>query len=231
MRKLRSCHTTVEEFLRGSAPIEFSAAGNTRRTKVAVVPVASAAAIDRGVVMKGIVFTEFLEMVEVRFSADMVDDIIDDANLPSGGAYTAVGTYPHTEMVALAGALSQRSGMAVPDLLLTFGEHLFGCFVKNYPAFFTGASDAFLFLSGIENIIHTEVRKLYPNAELPRFEVEQHDAQRLVLVYDSRRHFEDLADGLMHGCIAHFGGGISIARETLGEGDARRERFILTRTA
>lgn len=30
--------------------------------------------------MKGMVFTEFLEMVEAKFSADMVDDIIDDAN-------------------------------------------------------------------------------------------------------------------------------------------------------
>ncbi len=45
--------------------------------------------------MKGVVFTEFIEMVEDQFSADMVDDIIDDAQPPSGGAYTAVGTYDH----------------------------------------------------------------------------------------------------------------------------------------
>ena len=79
--------------------------------------------------MKGVVFTELLEMVEARFSADMVDDIIDDAQLPSGGVYTSVGTYPHEEIVALVVALSQRSGLAVRDLLLAFGEHLFGRFV------------------------------------------------------------------------------------------------------
>jgi len=56
--------------------------------------------------MKGVVFTEFLDMVEAKFSADMVDDIIDDAKLASGGAYTAVGTYPHSEMVALGVALA-----------------------------------------------------------------------------------------------------------------------------
>ena len=72
--------------------------------------------------MKGVVFTEFLDMVEQRFSADMVDDIIDDAQLPHGGAYTAVGTYPHGEMVAMVVALSQRSGVAVPDLIRTFGH-------------------------------------------------------------------------------------------------------------
>lgn len=181
--------------------------------------------------MKGVVFTEFLEMVESRFSANMVDDIIDDAKLPSGGAYTAVGTYPHTEMVALATALSQRSGVCLRDLLLAFGEYLFGVFVKGYPSFFVGMNDPFRFLAGIEEIIHAEVRKLYPDAELPRFEVEQHDDQRLVLVYDSHRHFEDLAEGLMRGCIAHFGGNIAIARETLGDGKTQRERFILTRNA
>lgn len=179
--------------------------------------------------MKGVVFTEFLEMVEDRFSADMVDDIIDDADLPSGGAYTAVGTYPHEEIVALTMALAQRSGLAVRDLLLAFGEHLFGRFVQGYPAFFANVGDALTFLAGIEEIIHAEVRKLYPDAELPRFDIEHHDPGRLVLIYDSGRHFEDLAEGLMRGCIAHFGGGIDIAREVLGEGAARRERFILTR--
>lgn len=179
--------------------------------------------------MKGVVFTEFLDMVEQRFSADMVDDIIDDAQLPNGGAYTAVGTYPHGEMVAMVVALSQRSGVAVPDLIRTFGQHLFGRFALAYPRFFEGVHDAFGFLSGIEDIIHAEVLKLYPDAELPRFIVEHHDAQRLVLLYQSPRHFEDLAEGLMHGCVAHFGEPIRIEREVPASGTA--QRFTLTRPA
>jgi hypothetical protein len=181
--------------------------------------------------MKGVVFTEFLEMVEAKFSADMVDDIIDESELPSGGAYTAVGTYDHTEIVSLVVSLSKHSGIAVSDLLKVFGEHLFGRFVIGYPRFFTNVSDAFTFLSGIENIIHAEVLKLYPDAELPRFEVEHHDAARLVMRYNSKRHFEDLAEGLIKGCIKHFGNNISLSRETIGLGDAQQERFILIRAA
>lgn len=179
--------------------------------------------------MKGVVFTEFLEMVEARFSADLVDDVIDAANLPSGGVYTAVGTYPHEEIVALVLALSQQTGLSVRDLLLAFGERLFGRFVQGYPAFFVGVTDAFQFLAGIEDIIHAEVLKLYPDAELPRFIIEHHDTTKLQLLYHSGRHFEDLAEGLMRGCVAHFGGEINISRESIGEGDARRERFMLTR--
>ncbi len=180
--------------------------------------------------MKGVVFTEFLEMVEQRFSADMVDDVLDDAQLPHGGVYTAVGTYPHGEIVAMVVALSQRSGVAVPDLIRAFGEHLFSRFVQAYPGFFVGVKDSFGFLSGIEDIIHAEVLKLYPDAELPRFIVEYHDSDRLVLLYQSPRHFEDLAEGLMHGCIAHFKESIQVTRDTTTAAhDA--QRFVLTRHA
>ncbi|WP_439113470.1 heme NO-binding domain-containing protein [Hydrogenophaga sp.] len=180
--------------------------------------------------MKGVVFTEFLEMVEDRFSAEMVDDIIEDSELPSGGAYTAVGTYPHSEMVSMVVALSQRSGMAVRDLLLAFGQHLFGRFAHGYPAFFKGQTHAFDFLAGIELVIHAEVLKLYPDAQLPRFTVEEHTQQRLILVYNSPRHFEDLAEGLMRGCMAHFGEHAEISRSVLYENGVQRERFVLTRT-
>jgi hypothetical protein len=181
--------------------------------------------------MKGVVFTEFLDMVADRFSPDMVEDIIEDAQLPSGGAYTSVGTYPHEEMVAMVVALSKRSNIAVPDLLKLYGEHLFSRFVVAYPSFFTPKIGAFEFLAGIEDVIHAEVLKLYPDAQLPRFQVEYQDGQKLVLVYQSPRHFEDLAEGLIHGCLSHFGEPIGVARELVEKDGQRLERFVMTRTA
>lgn len=180
--------------------------------------------------MKGVVFTEFLEMVEVSFSPRMVDDIIEDAKLPSGGAYTAVGTYPHEEMVAMVVALSARSGAPIPDLLRAFGQHLFGRFAAGYPRFFEGVTGAMPFLAGIEDIIHAEVLKLYPDAQLPRFEVVEHNPDRLVLLYHSARHFEDLADGLIRGCITYFKESIDVQRERGDQAGQRIERFTLTRT-
>ena len=59
--------------------------------------------------MKGIVFTEFLELVEEKFGIEMVDEIITASNLESGGAYTAVGTYKFVEMINLLTALSART--------------------------------------------------------------------------------------------------------------------------
>ena len=42
--------------------------------------------------MKGIIFTEFLDLVEEKFGLEMVDKIIEQSNLDSGGIYTSVGT-------------------------------------------------------------------------------------------------------------------------------------------
>jgi hypothetical protein len=179
--------------------------------------------------MKGIVFTEFLEMVEHKFSADMVDRIIDEADVASGGAYSAVGTYPHGELVALVVKLSEATGVPVPDLVKTFGRHLFGQFVKGYPAFFAGVPSAFAFLERIENHIHVEVRKLYPDAELPTFECTSRGPATLELVYRSSRGFADLAEGLMLGCFDHFGEPTRITREDLSGGNGTAVRFTLVR--
>ena len=172
--------------------------------------------------MKGMVFTEFLEMVESKFSADMVDDIIEDSDLPSGGTYTAVGTYDHAELVAMVGALAQCSGVPVPALVHAFGLHLFGRFYALYPGFFGGVSSALDFLEGIETVIHTEVRKLYPDAQLPQFDCVR-SASGLDMVYSSPRHFGDLAAGLIEGAVAHFGDVVSVSRHDLPDGAIRFE--------
>ena len=175
--------------------------------------------------MKGMVFTEFLEMVETKFSADMVDDIIDDANPVSGGAYTAVGTYHHQELVDMVVALSKRTEIPVPTLVKVFGEHVFGVFARSFPQFFEGVPDALTFLSGIEDIIHVEVLKLYPDAQLPKFDCAR-EGNQLILVYHSDRHFADLAEGLMTGCGQYFAETLKIEREELSEFSTR---FVVTK--
>ena len=172
--------------------------------------------------MKGMVFTEFLDMVELKFSADMVDDIIEDSQLPNGGAYSAVGTYDHAELVQMVEALAQRSGVPVPALVHTFGLHLFGRFHALYPGFFSGIPTALDFLEGIETVIHTEVRKLYPDAQLPEFDCVR-TASGLDMVYSSPRHFGDLATGLIEGALLHFGDPVSLTRHDLPNGSIRFE--------
>lgn len=176
--------------------------------------------------MKGIVFSEFLDLVEDKFGADMVDDIIDDSNVPSGGAYTAVGTYDHQEIVDLVVSLSKHTGISVPDLLKVYGQHLFGQLIAGYPIFLEGVDDVFGFLRTLENHIHVEVRKLYPEAELPKFVMEESDG-KMSMHYQSERPFADLAEGLLNGCIHHFDQQVAFEREDVTD-DGRSTKFTLS---
>ena len=179
--------------------------------------------------MKGVVFAEFLEMVEDRFSPEIADRIIEASDLPSGGAYTSIGTYDHTEMVQLVTQLSVATGTTVPVLVHTFGKYLFGRFVVLYPQLFEGVGSAYSLLETIESTIHVEVLKLYPDAELPRFECNTSEPGRLTLIYRSTRGFADLAAGLIEGCIEHFGETIDVQREDLSGRQGTHVRFSLTK--
>jgi len=181
--------------------------------------------------MKGVVFTEFLEMVESAFSPDVADQIVEASDLPSGGVYTAVGTYDHAEIVTLVQQLSVETKVSVDDLLHTFGKHLFGRFVEGYPGFFEGEQNAFQFLQSVEEYIHVEVKKLYPDAELPSVIATLESPDHLKIVYRSDRNMGDLAHGLIEGCIKYFAEPIDIQRSGSSAGVKHETEFDLVRAA
>jgi hypothetical protein len=179
--------------------------------------------------MKGVVFTELLEMVENTFGEQVADRIIDECDLPSGGSYTSIGTYDHNEILTLVTKLSEITTIAVPDLVQAFGKYLFGRFRDGYPVFFEGVDTAFQFLKNIESYIHVEVRKLYPDAELPSFEYSSPSPDVLIMTYSSTRPFGALAKGLVEGCIAHYQEHIDSKIEDLSQGQSKQLRFTLTK--
>lgn len=174
--------------------------------------------------MKGIIFTEFLTMVEKKFDLDMVDEILESEKLSSGGAYTAVGTYDHKEMNILVTKLSEKTGIALPQLLQAFGEYLFTTLANAYPHFLKNAKGLIDFLMSIENYIHMEVLKLYPDAELPKFQSNLLDPNTLELIYQSERHYGDLAHGLILGAIQYYQDGELISKEILED---KRVKFTI----
>jgi hypothetical protein len=178
--------------------------------------------------MKGVVFTEFLEMVEQQFSPAMADDLVESTDMPSGGACTAVGTYASAEMKTLVTALSDRVDVPVPDLLETYGQYLFGRFIALYPGVLRRATDALGFVATIEPVVHAEVHKLYPDAELPTFEIVWLGDDSLAMPYQSPRHLGDLAMGLLRGAVVHYGQPVDIVRESVSSGGSS-VRFTLTR--
>jgi len=178
--------------------------------------------------MKGIVFSEFIEFVEERFSPEMADDIIEASDLPSGGAYTSVGTYDHQELLQLVSSLSEITHTPVPELVRAYGYHLFDRLSTIYPHFITKTESAFTFLQHVDDHIHVEVQKFYPEAELPSFEYEFPLPNQMIMIYRSVRPLADLAEGLIRSCIEHFGEDILVEREDLPSEEGTMAKFTLT---
>lgn len=179
--------------------------------------------------MKGIVFSEFIELVEDKFGFEMADEIIEKSNLPSGGAYTSVGTYDHQEMLELVTHLSEETGISVEDLVKTFGEHLLVRFSEGYPIFFEAVDNCFDFLDTIENKVHVEVKKLYPEAELPTFASSIESDKRMILTYTSKRPFSALAYGLIKGSASYFDEDIAIEMDDQSTPELTKVVFSLTK--
>lgn len=174
--------------------------------------------------MKGIVFTEFLEMVEERFGLETADTILQVSELPSGGIYTSVGTYGFNEMVSLLTNLSIETKIPAQDLLYAFGLYLFDSLGKAHPEVIANYTTPMGLILCIEDHIHVHVQKLYPDAELPTFQILEHNDKELNLVYRSSRGLYSLCKGLLEKTFIHFGEDAEINHELL-KTDGTEVRF------
>lgn len=179
--------------------------------------------------MKGIVFTELIRMIEQQFGDETMDDVFDECELVSGGAYTSVGTYDYKEFLTLVGALSKHTGLSIADLTEAYGYFLFFRFQTFMPSFFENQSCVFDFLESVDGTIHVEVKKLYPDAQLPRFETRREAHDTFIMTYYSPCPFANFAQGLIKGCIAYFDEPIEISSTDQSSGDEYVRIFELKR--
>lgn len=167
--------------------------------------------------MKGVVFREFLEFSDRQFGETVTEALIEQADLPSGGAYVATGYYRSEEMSSLVEAACRHAQTPAAGLLCEFGAALGGRFAETHQRFFDEAGELFELLDRIDGQIHVEVRKLYPDAELPRFETVSRDARCMVLDYTSPRRLHNLAKGVIEAAASYYGETIDVSVETFPE--------------
>lgn len=163
--------------------------------------------------MKGVIFTSLSDLVIEKFGLGLWDEVIRETNLPSKGSYTATGTYEFEELAALVQKLSEKVKIPIPILLESYGQYVFPVFAKKYSVFLQNQVSLKEFIKEIDKVIHVEVKKLYPDASLPKLWCEDLNEDSLVLFYRSPRQLCSLAIGLLKGAGAHFNTSVQV-RET-----------------
>lgn len=181
--------------------------------------------------MKGLVFVELLKMAEASFGEDKVDAVMETVSLPSGGVYTSVGYYDCAELVTLVDAFSRLSGIPRTELERKFGHWVMKAFRVGYPDMFEKHGSAFDMLEAIEDDIHVEVRKLYPDAELPSFSTIRDGSAELTLEYRSTRPLAHFCHGLIENCFAQYGERADIEMNDQSRDDFGRADFHISKNA
>lgn len=153
--------------------------------------------------MKGIVFVEFSRFIEEQFGDAFWDEVIDEANLPSEGAYTTVATYDDAELNTLIALVCEKKGLSSKQAQQAFGKWLFSKLYNAAPPEAHNFTDVFEFLRAVENVIHVEVKKLNPDAILPEFEFLTETDSVLTMQYKSPRGLCYFCEGLIQGLSEH----------------------------
>lgn len=151
--------------------------------------------------MKGIVFNLLEDVVSREYGAHTWDDLLDAASMD--GSYTSLGSYADEDLSKLVMAASSALQQPPEEVIRWFGRAAVPLLAEKYPAFFKPHSSARSFILTLNEIIHPEVRKIYPGADVPEFDFETSD-NALLLGYTSKRRLCSFAQGLIEGTAEHY---------------------------
>jgi predicted hydrocarbon binding protein len=152
--------------------------------------------------MKGIVFNLLEALVQREHGDKTWDSLLDAAQVD--GIYTSLGNYDDRDLFKLVAAAASTLQVEPEAILQWFGRSAMPILAEKYPQFFRAHDDTRSFLLTLNHVIHAEVRKLYPGAEVPEFEITSFDEQQITMIYRSRRKLCALAQGFIHGAADHF---------------------------
>ncbi len=161
--------------------------------------------------MKGVVFNAAEAAVVELFDEDTWDDILDAAGVD--GVYSSVGSYEDAEMMAIVQAASVLTELPVEDVLIAVGRKALAHLADRVPDLLGGCTNSFEMLRLIHDVIHVEVKKLYPDALTPDFTYQELPGEGLRLGYHSHRPLSALAEGLILGVGDRFGETLSVQRQ------------------
>jgi hypothetical protein len=95
--------------------------------------------------------------------------------------------------------------MSEDDVVRWFGRRALPLLAERYPQFFDPHESTRPFLLTLNDIIHPEVRKIYPGAGVPVFDYDASSEDVLVMGYSSERKLCALGHGLIEGAADHYG--------------------------
>lgn len=155
--------------------------------------------------MKGIIFRAFEAFVVEQFGQEFYERVLESTPSAAPGVFVGPGTYPDQVLLDLVRTTVELSGAPLEPALIGFGRGAFSRLAATFPSCVTEHEHPIDLLQSIDGVIHTEVRKLYPEAVTPRIQVVRTDHDVAQLFYQSARRLCPVLIGLVQGACDRLG--------------------------
>lgn len=158
--------------------------------------------------MKGIVFNLLERLVSREYGEDAWDNLLEAAG--HDGVYTTLGSYHDIELHQLVRAAARVLDTPPDAFVRWFGRNALPLLGESFREFFLGHTHTLPFLLTLNDIIHPEVRKLYPGADLPIFDFTVGEDGVLLIGYRSSRRLCEFGKGMVEGAANYYGERVTI---------------------
>jgi hypothetical protein len=170
--------------------------------------------------MKGVVFNLLEQLVRREFGDSAWDTVRRDADVD--GVFTSLDSYPDAVLRRLVAAVGKLAHQSPGEALQWFGRHAMPLLASQYQHFFAAQNSTRAFVLTLNDIIHPEVRRLYPGADVPVFDFDTSSPDTLTVGYRSPRKLCALAHGFIEGAADHYGELVHVEQsECMHRGDAK----------
>ncbi|MFH1454604.1 MAG: heme NO-binding domain-containing protein [Armatimonadota bacterium] len=153
--------------------------------------------------MKGIIFNLLEDFAVEAAGEEKFEEILSKCNLKTKEPFVGPGSYPDGDLSEIVDKASKLLGIEKLELIRKFGRFAFAGLAEKFPVFVEGKT-AHEFIKSINDIHFIEVKKLYEDANPPRFEYEEISPDKMILYYRSERKLCPLIMGIIEGISDYY---------------------------
>ena len=170
--------------------------------------------------MKGEIFNILEDFIVDNWGRDTFEEIFEEVHdkLITKEPFVGPGTYPDSDFMAIVAQAVAKLGVTLEQAVHAFGVYTFPKLAEKMPDYVAPYKHPKDFLLTLHDVIHVEVKKLYPDAETPSFEYRDEKENELVMIYHSKRKLYNFVEGMFESVGSYYNTPIQYERKLCNEG-------------
>jgi hypothetical protein len=162
--------------------------------------------------MKGIVFVNFNEFINELWGDEFWDNLLNEAELPSGGVYTTFGTYDDQKLFTLICLGVDKKNIYVKYAQFVSVKWAFREFYSFAPAGVHNFTDVFESAHTVQSFIHLEADKLDTDTLPPKSMFLSETPKKILSHYQSAGKLCFLCEDILPSPATHTGQKVKVSQ-------------------